>query len=102
MGRPLDGVKVLAIENFVAGPFCSMWLADAGAEVVKVESPGQGDFSRSTSPTREDDQGVPQGLSFLRTNRNKKSVTLDLKNPDCNPAGIWITAPLKHPTRRQS
>ncbi|MFT3975780.1 MAG: CoA transferase [Sphingomonas bacterium] len=82
MGRPLDGVKVLAIENFVAGPFCSMWLADAGAEVVKVESPGQGDFSRSTSPTREDDQGVPQGLSFLRTNRNKKSVTLDLKNPE--------------------
>ncbi|MGC4250101.1 MAG: CoA transferase [Sphingobium sp.] len=80
--RPLQGVRVLAIENFVAGPLCSMWLADAGAEVVKVETPGKGDMSRKTSPVKPDEKGEPQGLSFLRTNRNKKSVSLDLKHPE--------------------
>ncbi|VWL88529.1 CaiB/BaiF CoA transferase family protein [Burkholderia lata] len=80
--RPLDGVRVLAVENFIAGPYASMWLADAGAEVVKVESREGGDFSRSTSPVKTDANGVAHGLSFLRSNRNKKSVTLDLKHPD--------------------
>lgn len=80
--RPLDGIRVIAIENFIAGPFCSMWLADAGAEVVKIEAPGLGDYSRGTAPTRPDETGKPQGLSFVRSNRNKKSVTLDLKNPE--------------------
>lgn len=82
LARPLEGIRVLTIENFVAGPFCSMWLADAGAEVIKIEEPGKGDLSRTTSPTRPDETGTPCGLSFLRTNRNKKSVTLDLKNPE--------------------
>jgi CoA:oxalate CoA-transferase len=80
--RPLDGVRVLAVENFIAGPFASMWLADAGAEVVKVESREGGDFSRSTSPVRHDADGSVHGLSFLRSNRNKKSITLDLKHPE--------------------
>lgn len=80
--RPLEGIKVLAVENFIAGPFCSMWLGDAGAEVVKVETPGVGDFSRSTSPVRPDADGVAQGFSFLRSNRNKKSVAIDLKHPE--------------------
>lgn len=80
--RPLAGVRVLAVENFLAGPFASMWLADAGAEVVKVEAPDGGDFARSTSPVRAGDDGVAHGLSFLRSNRNKKSVTLDLKHPE--------------------
>lgn len=80
--RPLEGIRVLALENFVAGPYCSMWLADAGAEVVKVEAPGLGDFSRSTSPVKIDGNGDNAGLSFLRTNRNKKSLTLNLKQPE--------------------
>ncbi|RKJ96721.1 CaiB/BaiF CoA transferase family protein [Alicycliphilus denitrificans] len=80
--RPLDGVRVLAIENFIAGPFASMWLADAGAEVVKIEEPGKGDHSRSTSPVRPDEEGTPQSLSFLRSNRNKRSVTLNLKTEE--------------------
>lgn len=80
--RPLDGVRVLAVENFIAGPFASMWLADAGAEVVKVESREGGDFSRSTSPVKVTEDGTVHGLSFLRSNRNKKSVTLDLKHPE--------------------
>jgi formyl-CoA transferase len=80
--RPLTGVRVLAIENFLAGPFASMWLADAGAEVVKIESPDSGDFARSTSPVRTADTGEAVGLSFLRSNRNKKSLTLDLKHAE--------------------
>ncbi|MDQ0141319.1 CaiB/BaiF CoA transferase family protein [Cupriavidus necator] len=80
--RPLQGVRVLAVENFVAGPFASMWLADAGAEVIKVEAPSGGDFARSTSPVRTAEDGSPHALSFLRTNRNKKSLTLDLKQPE--------------------
>lgn len=79
-GRPLEGIKVLAVENFLAGPFATMWLADAGADVVKIEEPTKGDHSRSTSPLRPDAEGKLQGLSFLRSNRNKRSVTLDLKS----------------------
>jgi CoA:oxalate CoA-transferase len=79
-GLPLAGLRVLAVENFIAGPFCSMWLGDAGAEVVTVETPGGGDYSRATSPRRADAKGIERGLSFLRSNRNKKSITLDLKN----------------------
>lgn len=80
--RPLAGIRVLAIENFIAAPFATMWLADAGAEVVKIETREGGDFSRSTSPVKPGTDGKPSGLSFLRTNRNKKSVTLDLKQPE--------------------
>ena len=80
--RPLAGIRVLAIENFIAAPFATMWLADAGAEVVKIETREGGDFSRSTSPVKPGADGKPSGLSFLRTNRNKKSVTLDLKHPE--------------------
>ncbi|MFL9990955.1 CoA transferase [Paraburkholderia sediminicola] len=80
--RPLAGIRVLAIENFIAAPFATMWLADAGAEVVKIETREGGDLSRSTSPVKPGDDGEPRGLSFLRTNRNKKSVTLDLKHSE--------------------
>lgn len=80
--RPLTGVRVLAVENFVAGPFASMWLADAGAEVVKVESPKGGDFARGSAPLKRGEDGATQSLSFLRSNRNKKSVALDLKSAD--------------------
>jgi formyl-CoA transferase len=59
-----------------------MWLADAGAEVVKIEEPGKGDQSRHMSPFRKDEDGRDQGFSFVRTNRNKRSVTLDLKNEE--------------------
>lgn len=80
--RPLAGIRVLTVENFIAAPFASMWLADAGAEVVKIETREGGDFARSTSPVKPDADGKPNGLAFLRTNRNKKSVTLDLKHEE--------------------
>lgn len=82
ISRPLDGLKVLAIENFIAGPFASMWLADAGAEVVKVERPDGGDFAREVGPWRDDSEGQKRSLGLLRSNRNKKSICLDLKHPD--------------------
>lgn len=80
--RPLEGVRILTVENFVAAPFASMWLADAGAEVVKVENREGGDIYRSASPVRQGPAGEPHGLGFLRLNRNKKSLTLDLKHPE--------------------
>ena len=80
--RPLEGVRVLTVENFIAGPLASMWLGDAGADVVKIEEPGKGDHSRSTSPLKPDAAGTPQSLSFLRSNRNKRSVTLNLKTDE--------------------
>lgn len=76
---PLHGVRVLAVENFIAAPMATMWLADAGAEVVKVEAPGVGDQSRSVPPMKEHGE-TSRSLSFLRANRNKRSIALDLKN----------------------
>lgn len=76
---PLEGVRVLALENFIAGPVASMWLADAGAEVVKIERPGGGDQARGLEPSRTRG-GETRSLSFMRANRNKKSVELDIKS----------------------
>jgi crotonobetainyl-CoA:carnitine CoA-transferase CaiB-like acyl-CoA transferase len=70
---PLSGVRVVDLTRILAGPFCSMLLGDMGAEVIKVEPPGEGD------PIRQ--QGtIVEGLSwyFAQFNRNKKSITLDL------------------------
>lgn len=78
---PLAGIRVLALENFIAGPVASMWLADAGAEVVKIERPDGGDSSRSLPPFAERN-GERRSISFLRANRNKLSVTLDLKSDE--------------------
>ncbi len=74
---PLAGMKVVDLSQFLAGPYCSMFLADFGAEVVKVEMPGVGDGYRSAGPPFKN--GV--SACFLSVNRNKKSVTIDLKKP---------------------
>ncbi|MEM3641053.1 MAG: CoA transferase, partial [Candidatus Bathyarchaeia archaeon] len=76
MAAPLNGIRVLDLSRVLAGPFCSMILADLGAEVVKVEMPKIGDDTRSWGPP------FLKGESayFLSTNRNKKSITLNLKN----------------------
>jgi crotonobetainyl-CoA:carnitine CoA-transferase CaiB-like acyl-CoA transferase len=74
---PLAGVRVLALEHFIAGPWCSQILADAGAEVVKVERPGVGDPRRWYDPYAEvDGQRVSGG--FASYNRSKKSVVVDM------------------------
>ncbi|MBI2321476.1 MAG: CoA transferase [Chloroflexi bacterium] len=79
--RPLAGVRVLAIENFVAGPYGSMLLADFGAEVIKVEPPETGDGYRHVGIIRERD-GQHASSGFLRVNRNKRSVALNLQAPE--------------------
>jgi crotonobetainyl-CoA:carnitine CoA-transferase CaiB-like acyl-CoA transferase len=77
---PLDGVTILAVEQYGAGPFGSMLLADLGAEVIKVENPGDGgDISRAVGPHFT---GPGDSLFFQAFNRNKRSIGIDLKQPD--------------------
>ena len=80
-GAPLalQGVRVVDFSHFIAGPLATMFLADLGAEVIKIEPPGRGDDLRRYPP--ELPQLPDQGGPFLWSNRSKKSVALDLKNP---------------------
>jgi crotonobetainyl-CoA:carnitine CoA-transferase CaiB-like acyl-CoA transferase len=77
--RPLAGVRVLDLTNVLAGPYCSYQLALLGADVVKVELPGQGDLARRLGPDPELN-GAGIGASFLAQNAGKKSVELNLKD----------------------
>jgi len=76
---PLDGVRIVAVEQYGAGPFGTMYLADLGAEVIKVEPPGIGDVSRSVGPHF---LGRGDSHFFQTFNRNKKSLALDLKTAE--------------------
>ncbi|HEY7677351.1 MAG TPA: CoA transferase [Candidatus Methylomirabilis sp.] len=78
MRYPLEGVRVLDLTRVLAGPFCTMMLGDLGADVIKVERPGAGDDVRAWGPPF-----APGGESayFLCVNRNKRSITVDLKSP---------------------
>ena len=80
-GRPLDGVRVLALEQMQALPFATQLLARLGADVVKVESPKGGDQGRGSLPAMTDPEGRRVGATFLRNNLNKRSLCIDLKNP---------------------
>jgi len=77
MDQPLQGIRVIEFCNVAAGPFCGMLLADMGADVIKIEHPQGGDTLRAWPPISE---GYSENFASL--NRNKRSVTLDLKNPD--------------------
>ena len=77
---PLQGMRVVDFTQFVSGPMATLILADLGAEVVKIESPTGGDSFRKYPPV--DKQLPTQGAPFLWTNRNKRSVALDLKTPE--------------------
>lgn len=79
---PLRGLRILSAEQYGAGPFGSMLLADLGAEVIKIENPRErGDISRRTGPYfLGDDPASPDSQFFQSFNRNKKSVCLDLKS----------------------
>ena len=74
---PLDGIRVLEVGSYLAGPFCGTQLADLGAEVIKIEQPDGGDQVRLTGPFL-DGQSSP----FVRINRNKRSVVLNLKSAE--------------------
>lgn len=83
---PLEGIRVLDATHIVAGPFCSMILADMGAEVIKIERPRTGDQARNRAPFIKSDDGQQISSRFLGVNRNKKSVSIDLRNPRCKTA----------------
>src|SRR5260370_20809759 len=74
---PLAGIRVLEVGNYMAGPFCGMQLADLGADVIKVEPPDGGDQVRTMAPLLDG-----EGSAFVRLNRNKRSIALNLKSAD--------------------
>jgi crotonobetainyl-CoA:carnitine CoA-transferase CaiB-like acyl-CoA transferase len=74
MSLPLEGIKVLELGNFIAGPFCGMLLGDMGADVIKIERPAHGDQTRAMPPLVNG-----ESASFAALNRNKRSLVLDLK-----------------------
>ena len=75
--KPLSDIRVLAIESYGAGPWATLQLADMGAEIIKIETPGEGDVSRVIPPGAKDGDS----LFYQCLNRNKKSITLDLRSP---------------------
>ena len=75
---PLAGYRVLELAHLVAGPACGLYLADMGADVIKIEAPGAGDASRTTYGT----QYGGESAVFLTVNRNKRSVAIDLVRPE--------------------
>ena len=80
MEQALSGIKILDLSRILAGPFCSMLLADMGADVIKVEEPKSGDLLRWWSPLISKESGFA-GIHVI-LNRNKRSLTLDLKAPE--------------------
>lgn len=77
MAGVLEGVRVLDLTRYIAGPYCGVLLADMGAEVIKIEKPGTGEATRTVGPWKD---GV--SLFFPAYNRNKKSVTADLRTSE--------------------
>jgi crotonobetainyl-CoA:carnitine CoA-transferase CaiB-like acyl-CoA transferase len=77
----MEGMRVIALEHAVAAPLCTRHLADLGAEVIKIERPGEGDFARAY-----DDYVNGMCSHFIWLNRGKRSVTLDVKHPDARSA----------------
>ncbi len=74
---PLAGIRVVDVTRALSGPFCTMLLGDQGAEVIKIEQPGRGDDTRHQS----NPMVGGENSAFLATNRNKKSITIDLRKP---------------------
>lgn len=84
MSRPLDGIRVLDLSRVLAGPWCTQLLADLGADVIKIERPGEGDETRQWGPP----WGIPAGggareaAYYLCANRGKRSAAIDLATPE--------------------
>lgn len=81
---PLAGVRVVDLTRVMTGPYCTMMLADMGADVVKVEQPGRGDDTRHWGPPFL----AGEAVYYLSINRNKRSIALDLKHPE-GKAALW-------------
>src|SRR6202034_2406978 len=87
MPGPLHGYRIIDLTSMISGPLATMILADQGADVIKIENPDGGDHTRAASNRRN---GF--SASFLNNNRNKRSVALDLKNPNAKAALLRLTA----------
>src|SRR5678815_4415125 len=85
--QPLAGTTVLDLTRLLPGGFCTLILADLGADVIKIEEPGRGDYLRAFPPL-----GTTQSVLFTALNRGKRSLTLNLKTP----AGRAILLELAH------
>ncbi len=82
---PLSGVKVLDLSRILAGPTCTQLLGDLGADIIKVERPGVGDDTRKWGPpyvTGKDGKDTGESAYYLCANRNKRSITIDIKTPE--------------------
>ncbi|MDA0339599.1 MAG: CoA transferase, partial [Proteobacteria bacterium] len=77
MPGPLDGFRILDLTTMISGPFCTMLLGDQGADVIKLEQPGSGDFVRAGG-----NRAGGLHATFLNNNRNKRSITVDLKTEE--------------------
>ena len=82
-GKPLSGIRVIELGQIAAGPFASSLLADLGADVIKIENPKGGDGMRQWPPLNISKQGKGEIYSenFASVNRNKRSMTLNIKDP---------------------
>ena len=95
MQKPLTGIRVLAIENFIAGPFASMWLGDAGAEVVKIETPDSASICSCNN--------VSKGAIKEAIRAGSLSVISDVKKATCAGTGcavMFCFSPLARSSRR--
>src|SRR5438477_495032 len=79
MGLPLEGIRILDLTRLLPGGFCSLLLADFGADVVKVEDTGAGDYVRWAPPYYEGADETARSAMFLSLNRNKRSIRINLK-----------------------
>ena len=87
--RPLLGIRILDLTTVLAGPYCTYQLALLGAEVTKLERPGQGDWARSGSPVT----GIPEfSAQFVAQNAGKKSITLDLQTDEGREIALRLIA----------
>ena len=79
--KPLDGIRVIDLSRLLPGPYATMLLADLGAEIIKIETPGLGDYMRLIPPFVENKEtGETISAAYLMVNRNKKSVALNFRN----------------------
>jgi crotonobetainyl-CoA:carnitine CoA-transferase CaiB-like acyl-CoA transferase len=80
--KPLSGLRLLDLTHMLSGPYCSMMLADLGAETIKIEPPGAGEGTRKLLANDPHHSLHGMGAYFLTLNRNKQSITLNLKSPE--------------------